>query len=274
MNYLTLFLTERCQKDCFYCDIGRMPARRKTDEPLLNKFLPYIAQSDWQNIVLTGGEPALVGETVFSKVLDELKFKHVRVNTNGWLLYHGFFERYYDLINEVQFHPVSEISFNFDVFSDEKIIYNFPIHKRNIKYLRKFLDTYHNIPIMLTPYDDKIGDPTLSLDTKDCADVYEIIKNRENIKKETITLFRILSNILDPDFIRNFCSNKIVAYPSIDFVNGRIKKCIKSHTRSDWKPLTIKNFQNLRNLHFEHNEICNNCMLFVKDFEFILRKMI
>lgn len=274
MNYLTLFLTEKCQKRCGYCDIGVMKNRKHIDESLLNQYLPVIAKSEWQYIVLTGGEPALIKEDLFFETLDFLKFKHIRVNTNGMLFYKGYFEKYYKYINEVQYHPVSEITYNFDVIRDEKITYNFPIHKNNIQYLKSLLDTYYDIPIMLTPYDNKIDDDSLSLSTKDYGEVYSIIKDRDNIKEDTKRLFRFLGNMVHLDFVRNYCFNMIVAYPSIDFVHGRIKKCIRSHTRSDWKPLTMKNFQNLRNLDFENKKICDKCNFFIKDFEQIIRNMI
>lgn len=274
MNYLTLFLTEKCNRKCFYCDVGDIKEKRSPSEDYIKQYIPMIAKSDWQSVVLTGGEPALTPPNLLDFIVNQLKFKHVSVNTNGLWFKMKYFDKYYDLIENVQYHPVVEINQDFDIIYDDKIIYNFPIHKNNIKYIKSFIDKYFDIKIKLTPYDNKNGDSSLCLSMEDCKKVFEIIKNTQNIDRGTIQLFRFLSHMLDPNFIRDFCTNSIVAYPSIDFVNGRIKKCIRSHTRSDYVDLTKENFQNLRTLKFHKKDVCDNCLLFVRNFQEIVEMMV
>ena len=274
MNYLTLFLTEKCNKKCFYCDVGNLKKQKQTDESLIWKFIPMIEMSDWQYVVLTGGEPALAPPEVLKYTIESLGHKHIRVNTNGLWFKMGYYDKYKSLVNEIQYHPVTELNEDFDIIEGENIVYNFPVHKKNIIHLESFLKKYYDIPIMLTPYDNKIGDDSYELSMLDSREIYEIIQYKKNVVNDTIQLFRFLGYIAYPEAIRDFCTNSIVAYPSIDFVNGRIKKCIKSHTRSDYKPLTRENFKNLRNLSYHHNEICDNCMLFVRNFMQIIREMI
>ena len=274
MKYLTLFLTELCNRKCPYCDIGNMKERKNINEDLLNEFLPLIADSKWESIVLTGGEPTLIGEELLSKILITLKDKYVKINTNGELFWKKLFVKYDEYIDKVQYHPVSEINQTFVKIDDPKVIHYFPLHHKNVKYLKKFLEYMNKLPVMFTPYDDKIGDDSYNLTKEDCKEIYDLISKTNNVTEDTVELFRLLSINPGLDLIRNFCFNNMVTYPSIDFVNGRIDKCIRSHTRSDWKPLTVDNFHNIKNLWFDDNKVCKECCLFLRDRKDIIKEMI
>jgi len=269
MNYLTLFLTEQCNRKCEYCDIARIKKQKSINIFLINKFIPIIKESKWNNIVLTGGEPTLVKEDVLDYIINELGDKFLKVNTNGLWIKKGYFEKYYDKVDKIQLHPVSEINEFYDNIIDDKIIYHFPVHKRNIIYLRNFLKRNKDIKIRLAPYDEKYINNDFSLTTMDFIEIYDIIKNFKNITDDTKILFKNLSKNTNYNKLKECCF-----YPSIDFVNGRIKKCIKSHTLSDWFELTEENFNNMKNLKYTNNDICNNCHLFIRDYEKLIRMLI
>ena len=269
MNYLTLFLTEQCNRKCLYCDIGMMENRKKPNKPTIKKYIPLIKESSWSNIVLTGGEVSLIDSSLLDFIMIELKDKILKINTNGLWFKFKYFEKYYEIVDYIQYHSITEINQKFEPIIDRKITYYFPIHKRNIKYLDDFLNDNKNLIIRLAPYDMKFINNEFSLNKEDFIKIFNIIKKYDNVTTDTKKMFEFLSKNTNIDILKKCCF-----YPSIDFVNCKIKKCIKSHTLSTWIPLTEENFKNIEQLKYVKDDMCNDCFLFVRDHEKLIRKLV
>jgi len=256
---LTLFLTEQCSRKCTYCDIGNMKYRSKPSLSYIKKYLPIISKmSNIDKIVLTGGEPGMLNEVTLDFIFETIKQKHIQVNTNGLFL-KRYYNKYKNYIDNVMYHPVSEITEEIKYEPNiDNIQYHFPVHKKNIKYLTNFLDRYPHIIFEVSPYDSKIEQNDLKLKLNDFITIYNIIKNR-NATNYSKTIFNRIIKLWDlKDNYRELCISKFREH-SIDFVNGKIKKCICSHTNSSWVFLSTNNLNNLNNLKFDKAESCYNC---------------
>lgn len=274
MNYLTLFLTEKCTRKCEYCDIGVSSNRRLPDTYLIHKFIPIIRDSEWSRIHLTGGEVSLLDPDTLDFIITTLKCKDIGVNTNGAWFKLGYFDKYYDMVESIQYHPVSEIDIPFDDIFDYKITYNFPIHKKNFHLVGDLLDNHPGIQIKLTPYNEKYETSEFWMSPDEIRYVYSTIYDRPNVTIGTKNIFKLLAKEVPTGSIREYCRSSIVMYPSIDFVNGTIKKCIKSHTRSSSLPLTEENFRNIKNLKFGISNLCDVCTLYLSDVNTIIKEYV
>jgi organic radical activating enzyme len=272
MKYLTLFLTEKCTRSCAYCDIPTIKKKKSLDLVLLRSYYDLINDSSFSKIVLTGGEPGTLSEDILSEIFNEIRIP-ISVNTNGEFIKRGYFKKFYDKFVDVQYHPVTEINKRINLFSlDQKIRYHIPVHKDNIILLPQFLDNYKIVDFEIAPYDSKNGDISRVLDISDFKLIYYIIKDR-NVTNQTKINFRRLSKLDNIDSFRKACINKFHFFPSIDFVNSRIKKCICSHTRSSSIELNISNFNKLNNgeLKFEKSNLCDYCCMVIEKFDEILK---
>jgi organic radical activating enzyme len=269
MNYLTLFLTEQCNRKCEYCDISKIENKKKPNKPTVRKFIPLIKKSSWSNIVLTGGEVSLIDPLLLDFIMTELKDKILKINTNGLWFKFGHFKKYYEITDYIQYHPISEINEHFEPIIDKKITYYFPIHKKNIDYLDDFLNRNRNLVIRLAPYDMKYLNNKYLLSVGDFTEISRIIGKYGNITTDTKKMFDFLSRNNDLTLLKKMCF-----YPSIDFVNCRINKCIKSHSLSTWISLTEENFNNMEQLKYTKDSMCDYCHMFVRDFETIIRKLV
>lgn len=267
MSWLSLFLTQKCNRQCNYCDIGQIPIkdRKHLDWDLLETFLPLIVkQTMFNKIGLTGGEIGYLNEDQLTFILESLNQKYTIINTNG-LFMKRYFEKFYSLIDLFIYHPVEEIQpFISDMINDEKVIHLFPIHKQNLQLLPQFLETHKQYKISLSPYDSKFDfkDDPYKLSRIDLHYIYKLVCDYDNIVNKTY--FQDLVNIKDDTLklYRQVCFNRIELYPAIDFVNGLIKKCVCSHTRSSSVELTQSNFLRLLNnaLTFDTMDLCDNCL--------------
>jgi len=272
MRYLTLFLTEQCTRSCLYCDIPKLKKRKSLDLILLRSYYDLINNSSFSKVVLTGGEPGTLPENVLAEIFSEIKIP-IGVNTNGEFIKRGYFEKFYNQFVDLQYHPVREINKKINLFLlDSKIRYHIPVHRKNILFLTKFLDSYSIVDFEIAPYDSKNGNTLWSLGVNDFKMLYAIIKDR-NVTEATKTNFRRLAMISNLDALRVECAKNFHFYPSIDFVNSRIKKCICSHTRSAWVKLNISNFHDLDNgtLKFDKSDICDSCCMVIERLDDILR---
>ena len=140
---VTLFLTEQCNRNCQYCDIGTSKQRNKPALYYIKKFIPLIAKNDnITQIALSGGEIGLLNETTLDFIFENLKNKLLHVNTNGTFIRKGYYKKYKQYINEIMFHPISEIDKEIKEIPPFPVVYHFPVHKLNIHLLAKFLDKY------------------------------------------------------------------------------------------------------------------------------------
>ena len=267
MSWLSLFLTQKCNRKCSYCDIGQIPLsqRRTLQEDLIETYIPLISQQQiFQNIGLTGGEVGYLDYDILNYILNQLKNKHVVINTNG-LFIQRYFDKFYDLIDMFVYHPTDEISDNVDrMIDDPKVIHLFPIHKQNLHILPDFLESSKDYNISFSPYDSKFefeNDP-YCLTKDDLKYIYDTITCYENIHNKEYFKDLININYDTLQMYREACFKHIEIYPSVDFVNGLIKKCVCSHTRSAAVDLTKSNFIRLLNnaIDFSPMNMCDTCL--------------
>lgn len=269
MKTLTLFVNEQCNRKCVYCDIPKLKDQKPFDKQLFKKFIPLINNSNFEKIVITGGEVGLLDKDRIDLIFQINK--DIEINTNGVFI-QKYFGQYRDQICKVVYHPVSEINQDilFD-YTDTKIQYLVPIHKNNIKLLDKFLYDYSHIIFELSPYDSKYNDK-FKLSTDDYKRVLSIINNHENITYSTIQTFSRLVKIRSLHYLRELCNCNL--FMEIDFINGFINNCVCSYTRSTKFPLTEENFSNIDKLNFEKPDICDTCLSIVVWFDILIRNKI
>ena len=87
-------------------------------------------------------------------------------------------------------------------------------------------------------------------------------------------MFERLSKFSDISILQNRCFENHYMYPSIDFVNGYIKKCICSHNRSPKIKLTNDSFEMMckEELSFDRNNLCDNCYHVIYNFNILIRE--
>lgn len=262
MKYLTCFLTEKCSNRCSYCDIGKMKNRKSPDKNIIDKYIPIINSSPWERVNLTGGEIGTLDPNILRFLFEELGSKKIKINTNGLFL-KRYSNEYLHLIERIHLHPVSEIDQSFqETYKD--VFYTFPLHHNNIIYLDGFLSAHRKFLIHFLFYNEKYENGTYHLTPKDIQNIITIFHKHDNISLQSrnhAALIQKYMNSKEIKKIRRFCFEKIHYNPSIDFVNGEIKKCICSHSRAARAPLTVSNFNGLwdNTLKFNDTSLCSNC---------------
>ncbi len=263
---LTLFLTEQCNRKCKYCDIGVSKKRYKSGLIHIKKYCEIISDmKEIDTVVLTGGEIGLMSETILDFIFETLKDKHIHINTNGTFIKKGYYKKYKEYINEVMYHPVSEIDQDIELFPLFPVKYHFPVHKKNIHLLSDFLDKNSILVKEFdpSPYDMKYENDVFKLDFKDFKKIYDIICNKRNVSDYSIRVFKKIIRLWEKqDSYREQCRKEFNDF-SIDLVQLKINKCVCSHTLSSSVDLTPENLMNLKNLKFEKSAVCDNCFHFI-----------
>lgn len=272
MTHLTLFLTELCNNNCEYCDISKIKKRKSLNINILRDYYSLINSSGYHKIVLTGGEIGLLPESIIAEILNNITIP-ISINTNGTFIRKNYFDKFYDKIFEIQYHPVTEINKSIkQIIIDKKIKYRIPIHKKNIFLLNDFLNKYNDIIFDIAPYDSKSNISGFLLTHEDFILIWDIIKNK-NVTSSTLKTFKILKDFSDFSILRNRCFNNYYMFPSIDFVNSKIKKCICSHSLSPSIELTKFNFELMKtnNISFTRNDLCSKCYQLIYNFNKLIR---
>jgi len=269
MKKITLFLTERCNRNCSYCDISKLGKRRTARVDTIKKYCGLIKETDIEKIILTGGETGMLQLKTFTTMLNELKGREIQVNTNGL-----FMKKYPQLLSEVkiQYHPVSEITEDIEQLY-ENVIYHIPVHRKNHLQLGEFLEKYRDINFHLVPYDHKSElDEDYLLRPEDLEYIVDVARRRGNVSslnileravkmEQLMDLYRTLCFVADWDI-------------SLDLVNMTIDKCVCSHERAAKVKLTEKSFKTLigGSLKFEKTDLCSTCYHCVKGFNDIVNE--
>ncbi len=266
-----LFLTEKCNKDCFYCDIGQLENQKEPDPSLLYHFFPLINGKDdiVKKFTLTGGEPALAPVEMLDYIFDTVCKCHiVQVNTNGEFFRKGYFDRWYEKIHYIGYHPSIEVGDDIDPYIvDKKITIYQPIHRKSLKYIKDMCKRYKEVKFNLIPiltkymfdnWEDYI------LRKEDYEWLFKELHDLDNI--EYSTLFGIYyGSFYDNKTLnmhRQICGNSHI-HPTLDFVNKVIRRCPISYTFNDIVPLTDENFIKLMNFNLfrdaSYDQSCSMC---------------
>ena len=279
---IVLFLSEKCNKNCFYCDIGQNKNQYKIDKESFFTFFPLINKNgmnyNYENYTITGGEPGLVDSDIFEFFFKE-KCKGIRtnINTNGLFIENGLFDKFYDKIDKIGLHPYIDIDeLPKEIRCDPKIIIYQPIYKIKIEYIKSFCDNHKNFLINLIPYVQKYKLETnddLQISFEIFNKLIEMTKDIKNLEKTTLQTIKRLSTLSDIgiNLNRKFCGN---SYNNIvfDFAYKKIWRCPTSKTFTDKKDLTYNNiqlcFEKKLFSSSEFDKNCNGCFDCLRYFDY------
>jgi organic radical activating enzyme len=206
---LAFFVTEKCQFNCEYCDIPTIKNPKHFDPVLFLRYVDFINDHPFNFITMTGGEPGLLSEVHIS-----LLFTHIvhpiNVNTNGLFIKKGYYEKYKNKIQMLDYHIVNT---TIDHELDEKGRYILVSHAKNQEFILCMQAKYPHIDFIVRAYDDKLNKPEFQ------------------------------NNDLNP---KEKCINAI---KEIDWVNGKLVDCCKSPISSpkcDLSERSLKDFLNTK----------------------------
>lgn len=147
MLHLAIFVTQRCNEVCEYCDIPTITSPKDVN---LDCYLKYIdiAQDYHYHIDLTGGEIGLLDETTLDTIFRKLK-RPAKVNTNGLFVERGYYDKYKDKISMLWYHIVRE---GIRELQDEKVKYIIVRHKENEQEVQHLLNRYKHLDTTVNNY--------------------------------------------------------------------------------------------------------------------------
>lgn len=275
MKKLTLFVTNMCNKKCYYCDIPKLTHTRHFNIEESEWILQHIEKLKINRLVITGGEPGLLSLEHIKILSSYFRNKSLQISTNGTFIKNKY-QKYFNHIDILQLH--SEITFKKEIESYNNInlnkVFFYSINKTNLKNLEDWLEINKNIIIELVPYDDKNNQSHLKLNLNDIKFINKIIQKRINVSENSKNTFRVLEKFYDQhDVFKKLCFSKNYNL-LIDLVNHKINKCICSNSRSSSVDLTLENLKNLKNLKFNESSMCNDCLFCIKEYKNYMGKEI
>ena len=269
---ICVVLGERCNWTCGYCDRPRIQDIKDVNRSLLVKY--YFKIADWAKmnsipLHISGGETGLIPDHILDYVFS-CNYPIV-VETNGEFFKKGYFKKYYDEIDKVLYHCVSNLNEEIEVdIIDPKIIHLIVIHRKNIKLLKGFLRSNYKSGMnwwFQYFYAKVPGDQEeYALQPEDY--VY-LIKNFSTFvdKEELFSRGLYYYNEKKLNKLREQCFRKL-HFVGFDLVNGRIKFCKQSHSYTAYTELNDDNFDKLINEKLINDQpmdpICQNCIEVVR----------
>lgn len=242
IEYNHLFLTEKCNLQCDYCDIPQIKKPKSCTIEDLEKYLP-IFNNDNKFLDILGGEVGVLPDDVLEYLFKNIK-KPLQISTNGLFLKNKY-EKFKHLLGEHWFYyHVAEEPFEFEPLQYDNVKYTFVVHDNNIEALNEIYKKYNE---------------TEELDFRPCFGKF---KNQSKIfnvdaHKDQIEFPIEYHSFNDKLFeIRNklcFMHGPPFMY---DLVNGRIIRCCKSYTLSDTIELTQTTFDTI-NKQKDNFEVCS-----------------
>jgi organic radical activating enzyme len=276
----SLFITELCNLKCEYCDIPLQKEHFDCNAKLLLKYLPIIDTYDFDCYTLTGGEPGL--SSCIPEVFD-IVTKPVKVNTNGVFFERGFFEKYYDKIQEVGYHLLKhpgEVVPDSSLLRDKKIVLYIPFDNYNWFLIPKMVEDNPDIMFNFIPYIRKIEgdshDKTVSLDNM--RKLYKSIYHFKNTQSKSLSILMNKLNQSNLESHRKFCMNSNTRY-LFDFTRGKIYRCAKSRIHNKSVEMNDENIDKIKTFTlFENDDImdeaCKDCYYFTFFLRYAMRNSI
>lgn len=274
----SLFITERCNKRCNYCDIPQKKFQMDSWKFLIENILPIIDQGDFDCYTITGGEPTLSSNL---DLVFDIITKPVKVNTNGLFL-DEYFEKYYDRIDEVGLHlmesPYDPIPYHPAIY-DEKVTLYIPVDNTSYQIAGRLARENSKLIFNFIPHirkrEDDVGHNCLTID--DMKKLWVDLCDLPNVQASSLKLIKNMSEDTINSY-RTFCQNSNVRY-LFDFVQGRIYRCAKSRVHNDSVEMTEDNIMKVHNMTLfepkeEMDEGCRDCYYFAYFFPYAMRNQI
>lgn len=254
---MSLFLTEKCNRSCSYCDIPSLKNPKiLSNDALRGIFLSVILHPSLEIFHLTGGEIGTLDEDKIDYIFTAIRSrgKKLTIRTNGLFL-EKYGNKYASQCEVIYVHSHKRYSLS-------NVRYMFPLTKTYVSYIRK---KYGNsllpdnvCPCLFSP--KKADNKEEDIPTRD-----QLLNLIPNMPK----LIRLRSE-KSLDLVRFFC-RKYKPTVSIDLVNEVIIPCICSHTRGLKKgiPFSEENLdsvvmyknQDLRHWDMPFCKSCYQCIL-------------
>jgi len=276
-----LFLTEKCNLNCFYCDIGQLKNQRDPNPELLYHYFPKINGRDdiVRKYTLTGGEPALAPYEMLEYIFTNIcNCQIIQVNTNGLFITKGYFDKWYSKITYVGYHSCIEVGEDIDPYIEDcKITIYQPIHRKSMHLVKDMCRRYSKLKFNLIPILTKYlfnNWEEYVLRNEDYEWLFKELEDVDNV--EFSTLFGIYSSSISTkkelNMHRTICGNSHT-HPTLDFVNNVIRRCPISYTYNDTVPLTDENFDKLMKFDLFRDAsndkgcmACNDCLRYYSSY--------
>lgn len=271
---ITLFLTEKCNKDCPYCDLTYKLDSEKSGyngleywdiiSPFLDKYNDRIGK-----LSFTGGEPGTLEKKDFDPLVEDihnLGFK-IKVNSNGLFIQKGYFDDYFEDIDTLGIHPFKELPHCFvdelesvastykEAFLSGKIVLYVLLTERDVPIfinslddlIRKFPKLLIN-PIPYVGFGNKEIDNKYTLSGRSWCDLYRCTYHHPSITSS----FRIICSFFARDFFfaknglykrRSLCK-QIPIKGVLNLSRGTIHRCPEMITTTENVPLNKENLTN------------------------------
>jgi organic radical activating enzyme len=146
INDICIGVLTKCNWSCKYCIASNS---NPIDEDVIYDKL-YPVRHKLRTLWVSGGEPGLLSEKFWSKLLDSIDF-NLRICTNGTFISNGLYDKFKNRIIEVVVHCVRELDDDIDetvldaIRTDSKIRVNIVVHKYNTSLVKEFLLKYSDI---------------------------------------------------------------------------------------------------------------------------------
>jgi hypothetical protein len=211
---ISVFLTQRCDRKCEYCDIGKINNPKDMDLDLFLKYIPYIKERfKPKSINLSGGEIGLLSEEVLDVVFKELN--GIRVNTNGLFVKRGYYDKYKDKISEVFYHIIDDKN----VIEVEKGVYTIVLHNKNLDEVNYLYDKYKHL------------DPLILLYRMKNKDRKDLLLNKVKFRPVPESGCRVAKKVID--FVRGYmldCCESYLTSPKTKISEDRIVDFLEKKT--------------------------------------------
>lgn len=271
---VTLFLTEKCNENCPYCDLTYKPDSEKIGyngskywniiSPLLDKYSNRIGK-----LSFTGGEPGTLEKKDLDPLVKDIHnigFK-IKVNSNGLFIRNGYFNDYFEDIDTLGLHPFKELPYYFvdelesvasiykDAFLSGKIVLYILLTERDvpifINSLDKLVERFPNLLINPIPYvgfGNKEIDGKYTLSGKSWCDLYKCTYHHPSVTSSFRAIcfsfardFFFAKNSLDKK--RNLCK-QIPIKGVLNLSRGTIHRCPEMITTTENVELNEENLIN------------------------------
>ncbi|MDX1702370.1 MAG: radical SAM protein [Melioribacteraceae bacterium] len=205
VNDICVGLLSQCNWNCGYC-IASNNSSEIDEDSIFSELFPI--RHKLKNRWISGGEPGLLSESFWSRVLMSIDF-NLMICTNGTFITKGLYDKFRDRISKLMIHCVSEL--DKDIHPDvlkvvneerDKVFINIVVHKYNVDQIRDFLTRYNDISFDLNFADQTFAEQSISnydyiIDRKAAL---TILKQLGSLPKYTLEINRVTRALLDNDY--------------------------------------------------------------------------
>ncbi len=243
METLYVLMSDKCNKDCEYCENSNLDIPYKENPRQLKELSKIFEQCNilGVQVLLGGGEPGLISQAEMDNIMQTLS--KCSIATNGTFVDRGYYARYKDKIQSVIYHilnPSDVVSKQVDEFK-----YVYIVHNQNLDTVKHVLHRFGN-NIQLKFYNSRnVKDDPLLLTTEGLKNLYDTCmayNYRFDFLKEIHTY--INRDMFNLRKMRSTCLNEILPSPGLNLYANRITPCCRADYKAndEYPLLTYYNY--------------------------------